>query len=697
MYQFFRNNKKHFYTLFGVVIVCLICLFLEKKVYTNGLFIHRFLIYLLFIFAVFINLFFDYKKVWDFAFRKRYYIGIALLIFMVSMGYNTSSIGQYQNQIQPNKYSSEYDAFWNQSRSIRSDEFLANTPALLSQKVRKNFSSINNAIMARNTQVLLFPKVATLNISVLATPQLIGFLFLDAERGFSFYTLFPIFFCFFSVFELLLLITDGKKKISVVGTVLLVFSPSALWWNNHVYLGIGSLCVVLFNLFFNSKTKKQKLIYSSLLGLVGSEYIVLSYPAWQIPYGYMYLLLFIWIIIKNKNKIKPKDFLYAIIVLLIITIIVIPAYLGSKEALSLLFNTVYPGARNSVGGSNWKYLFLYMSSLLYGIRDVSNASLYSQYFSLYPIPILLGIIQCIINFKNKNNDKLLLFMTIYAIVLNIWNYISIGFLSKITLLYMSTPARTQLIVSVICIIIMIRLISRYEQKKMNYKRLYMALPLSLCTVLLCVKASCDVIPDYLTPLRTAFLAIVFFTIMVLLILNYSKTNKLFLYIMFILSIFVVITVNPLTKGISVINNKPFAKEVQKIVKKDKNAIWISANTSIYTSNYVLANGARVINSVNFYPNLDLWKKIDTENKYSNIYNRYAHIVINITDKKTHFYLNQGDYFTVFLNQNDICKLNTNYIATSDTGIDKYSNDKVKITKKYSEDNMSVFKVKCYNN
>lgn len=45
------------------------------------------------------------------------------------------------------------------------------------------------------------------------------------------------------------------------------------------------------------------------------------------------------------------------------------------------------------------------------------------------------------------------------------------------------------------------------------------------------------------------------------------------------------------------------------------------------------SGASVINSTNTYPDLEKWSKIDEEGKYEDVYNRYAHINVEIMPSK----------------------------------------------------------------
>lgn len=677
-----------------VSIVFLLLIFIIEKRYYIGVSIDRVLLYVLSYTFIICNIVFDYRKIWDFIFRKRYIIGVIMFATMVILGYNTTSIGQYDYIIQPNHTNYNNLPFWNAPKSIRSDEFLANTPALLSQEFVGEFSEVNSQIMGTKSSVLLFPKLTTLNISVLSSPQLIGFIFLDATKGLAFHSWFICFLSFFSVFELLLLITKGKRLLSLVGTMLLVFSPTVLWWNSQTYLGYGSICLLLFYKLLIEKKVGFKVLYSILLGWMGSCFVGLCYPAWQITYGYFYLVIFIWLIYYNRKKILKRNFLYFIISLSIVAIILIPAFVGSSETIAALSNTVYPGARNSVGGTGWELYFQYFSSYLFGYKQNVNSCELSQFISLYPIPIIMSTYYIIKN-KKKEKDWFLILLTGLAILLGIWNYIPIGVFSKITLLYMSTPERAQVVVSAICVFLMIKLLSDYQtDKKISSRRTLLAIFISFATVLVCIYTNNLLMPEFLTPLKTGILTIVCFIMIVLFIINNKETNKYLYGIFIVISLFVFATVIPITKGIDVIDKKPISKEIHKIVKTDKDALWISADASLYEANYALANGARVINSVNFYPNLNLWYKIDPDYEYKNVYNRYAHIVINLTNDETSFDLIQGDYFTINLNVNDTCKLDAKYLISRKETLDSLSNAVTNIQMIDGEDGTYIYKIKC---
>jgi len=178
-----------------------------------------------------------------------------------------------------------------------------------------------------------------------------------------------------------------------------------------------------------------------------------------------------------------------------------------------------------------------------------------------------------------------------------------------------------------------------------------------------------------------------------LIKNQRSTNKYVAIYLIILLMGVGATVNPLTKGLSVIYEKPFAQEVLAISKAEPQARWLVVGEFMMMPNYMLANGAKVINSVNFYPNIELWEKIDPENKFADIYNRYANISVSLTRSVTYFELPQPDLFVLNVNVDDLCVLNVNYMVTKED-VSSYVSATTGLTEVYNEDRLMIYKVDC---
>lgn len=667
-------------------------LFLEKIYIEKPFSIDRFIFLLMGVLFLASHLAFGFKKVWNFVYEKRYWIGLILFGYVVFMGYNGSSIYAYNQIIEPAYSIDSSIPIIGNYRAIRSDEYLVDTPSILSQYNHNHeFSPINDALMARNTTVYMFPQLPTKTLSILTSPRLIGFLFLDIERGYSFYWYLPYFILFFGLFELFMILTKNNKMLSLLGTVMLTFSPSLQWWNSTAFLAFGSVATIFFYHLFHTNSKKKKLLYSILLGWMGSCYIMILYPAWQIAYGYLFLGLFIYCIIENKERVRWTDFLYLILAIMTIIILVVPAFYYSLDTIKATMSTVYPGARSSIGGYGWSLYYDYFSSIFYSIYDVGNPCEYSQFLSFYPIPIILGVIKCISNYKNKKNNSLLLILTILGLLLSIWNYIPIGIFSKLTLLSMSTPERAQLIVSVICIFILIELFCSYETKNCSLKRKFLSFIGAglICTIGIFIDNHS--VPDYMNVKMIILSIVIFMTFFYLIFINTKLGNFVFAIMMVILSVFFFVTIHPINKGLGVLLDKPLAKEVQKISAENPSAVWVTIDAPLHLQSYILANGARVLNSTNYYPNLDLWKKFDSDQLNDEVYNRYAHIVLSMTESKTSFELIQSDLFRVYINKNDICKLNIDYIATS-SSLEQYNLKN--INKIYQMDNILIYQADC---
>ena len=182
---------------------------------------------------------------------------------------------------------------------------------------------------------------------------------------------------------------------------------------------------------------------------------------------------------------------------------------------------------------------------------------------------------------------------------------------------------------------------------------------------MCIYFAHFLYPNYLG-LKINIISIFFLFVLILSFLFSYKSiyRYIFIGLMILVGIINLIFVNPISYGTDAIYKKDASKEIRKIVNNDKKSVWISYN-SVTLQNFALLNNAKVLNSTNIYPKLKIWHKLDTNKKYLDVYNRYAHIVINFTNDNTSFELNQSDMFTLSLNYNDINKLKIKYVISQE--------------------------------
>ncbi len=642
---------------------------------------------------ILLHLFFDIKKMYDFIYRKRYLIGIIVFIFLVVGKYNGSSVGLYNNIIQPEYNIEESRTIIGINRPIRSDEWLVATPTALSQTTEEvNFSSINNLMNAKENLVTLYPNLPSKDISILLTPNNWGYLFLNTERAFSFSWYFVFFLLLFSSFEMLMILTKKNKLYSLMGSLLITLSPVVQWWQNPNIMAYGSLAIVVFYYFIKETKTVKKILLSIFFGYVGALYIMYLYPAWQIPYGYCYLIIIIWMIVQNKKLIKWKDLIYLFPVILTITSIIIPIFLENKDIIEIISNTAYPGARMSTGGGEWRLLSTYFANMFYPYIRIDNPCEFSQYISLFPLPTIYGIYLMI---KNKKKDLFLILSSIVIISLFIWCAFPLPkIISKLTLIYMSTEVRAQVAIGYLSVIVMTYILSHYEKnKKIENKNLIIPLLIAISFVIIGIKLSNAVIDEYfpgcLNIYTTMISLLVFIPLCTLFIVNKKKTNLIFVIMMIIVSIIGGLLVSPINKGLDVLYKKPLAKEVRKLVNEDEGSVFMVVNSGILFSNYIMTNGAKTINSTNYLPNLELYYLLDEDKDQVGIYNRYEHVAINLVEGETEFILNHVDSITINLNYDDVCKTGVDYLVVNGSSLDNYE-------EVYSEYGIKIYKSSCIN-
>lgn len=660
-------------------------------------------VFIIFSILCFIGLHFilDVKKLWDFIYRKRYFLGIILFIFLVANGYHGSSIGIYNGAIQGEVPVENGETIFGENQVIRGDEYAVSTPFTLSQANNiNNFSSTNHNLMAQDKSVSLYMRYPSYDITSIAVLYQIGFLFLPVENAFSFYWFFPLFFTFFATFELLMLLTKEKKVWSLIGTMMITFGPAYQWWGYNTIIASGESAILMFNKYLNSVRFNKKILYSILIGIFGSNYIMNLYPAWLIPYGYFFLVLVIWLLYIHRESISWKELVFLIVIVIsTICIILVPALIRGQTTYKLITNTVYPGARFEIGGYGFNDIIKYMANIFVPIKGgINNPSEMAQFISFYPVPTILGIYYSFLNFKNKNNDFLLNGLIILSICLSFWNYFEIpAFIAKITLLYMSTVTRANITLGFINIVLLIYCLSCYNKYSLkNYKGIILIALGSFVFVLYCIKKLCEVYPDYFNNKHIIVLSIIGFVIaFILIFINNKYTNKLlitgFLCITFVSGLLF----HPLNKGLNVFYEKPITKEVQKIVNADSKAKWISVNTPYFLQNYITVTGVSMVNSTNYFPNYKIWNVIDKDGEFNDIYNRYAHLTVNLTDEKTDVSLLYNDHIKLDLNVNQLKELDVSYILTC-SDLSDYESKYVHFEKIYNEYGILIYKI-GYNN
>ena len=632
-----------------------------------------------------------YKKLetlLNFLHKNRFLICFIIFILCIIFEISGSSIGAWADIIKSNTKTSD-GMFAFVSRHVRADEWATYTSMMFSQKYN-HFNIISSIMRGGHTNIFFIYGLPTKSIFQLYRPFQLGFLFLGNAKGLSFFWIGRILALFLVSIEFFMIITKNRKDLSYLGAFLITLSPIINWWfavNGIVELFVfGELAIVLLYKYIKNNVFWKRLVYLFFMIICAGGYIMVLYPAWQIPLMYVFLILALWVIIDNRKDIKIsfKDIISIIIAIGIFSLSIYIIFTTSMDVIKIIMHTDYPGARFELGGNQIsKYISYILDPLLpyYASPPGTNHSEAALMFGLFPIGIILSIINLI---KVKKKDLLTSLLLIVYMFFSIWCIF--GFpkaLAKISMLYISPAHRSFIVIGLLDIIILIRTLS--INSKIFNKRIISVLISILLTGLFMYGINA-IYPKYLNTIIMILMTGMLFT---LFLFVFNIDNKKIKYL-FIIEIFMVLivssfTINPIRSGTGVIYKSKILKKIKQIDNKDS-GIWITEGMNYPATNYIINVGVSNINGTNVYPNLKLWKKIDKNSSYKVIYNRYAHIRINLYDNNQvieKFRLLSPDVFEVNINEDDLKKLKVKYIFTSNDFDNKSSLNKIYHYKKYN--------------
>lgn len=705
MKSFFRKGEATRTKVVILVIVSIIAAFVLTSIARKGFIWDR--VPIIAVGCIFIGLhfIFEIKDIYEFIYKYRYYFAILFLAYVVLMGYSGSSIGTYNEVIPGGDHTLYYTPIFGKYRSIRSDEWAVSAPFFISQGVDSNgnnYSYYNDSL--RGTITDMFSEINPPVFDILTIGKIfnVGFFLFGVSRGYSFLWYGSLVFLIIVSFEFFMLITKKNKLISLLGMLLVTFSASTQWWQCFNIFSWGMFAILLFDKFMLTKELKVKVLCALGLIVAAMCYIFYFYPAWQLSYGYIYLALTLWVVIKNRKeyKINLRDIFIILFAILIVAGLLYRYYLKSSESLNLIMNTDYPGERFELGGGAKDVMFSYVYSMLFPYITLNNPCELSGMITFYPIPIFLSIIYLIRNRKNKEHFIFLIPIIIISIIYSIWALIGGNrIFAKLSLLYMVPAKRIAIPLGFTQILLMIYMLANIKKEEIIIKsqtiKKIIAIISSILVMYIALKTDNNILQNHPLFIYINGLILVY-GLYQLLNINLENNKKKLVFLLIPIALITGLTVHPIQKGISVLTDKPVAKKTQELIKNnsDKN-LWLIDSTNFYMNNYLLASGAKIINTTNIYTNFDLYKTVlgensDNEDKRK-IYNRYAHVDVEITENKNDVELKYQDNIKLYLTTEKVKELGVNYILTT-RSLEQFNTDIINYNKVYDEYGLFIYEV-----
>lgn len=633
------------------------------------------IIFFIILFGMF-HFIFNVKNMYLLLFKKRWFIAGLVLLFLVINRYHGDSMSMFDSYIQPGQGSEYVQPVFGVPRAIRSDEWVVGNPTYLSTQYLDNPTGKYNELL-RATDTVNGNYIGFYSVS--NPVQLIRAVlakFVGYEYAYSFGWFAPILLMILFTIEFFMIISEGKRLLSVCGTCMIVLSSYYLWWGFPSMLLAAHASIVCVYYFIQSTDVRRKIVFAFGTAIFASNFALSLYPAWQVPLGYITLAILVWMVHEHWARIKKLSKCdWAIMggTILFILGIIISYSFAKRDYTTAITQTLYPGSRIDAGGFAIDKLFNYIAAVLFPYKDIGNASESSACISFFPIPMLFGLYMWI---KNKKKDWLLAAFLVVGVFLTIYTTIGLPMvIAKYTLMTFSTSARAVDMLGYLQVLIFVCVLSHYERNQ--------RLPQVVGGIIGGVVAIISVIiakhyfSDYMSQLYLVIafcvLTIIFWTFLS----NISlKMEKIGLVIIICVSMITGVYVRPLAKGTDAIYSKPLAKKITAIAEKNHKEKWLACGGMVLPS-FVLACGASTINSVNTYPNMELWEKLDPTGRYNEVYNRYAHVNLQFTNEDTSMQLLSPDAMILNLSYKDVKKTNAKYIVsltelTTDNGYVKFN-------------------------
>ena len=616
------------------------------------------------------------RKAAEFCFRYRWALALLAFCACVCLRLHGSSIGVY-DEVFPTQNVAEESTLFGIPRWIRSDEHGVTTPTYFSQAAN-GYQLYSQQMSLSPTNMVLDYFSPVWDFTILGKPLSWGFLLFGNEIGLSWYWCGLVLLLFMTALETCLILTSGKRGESLLGGVLAALSPAVQWWVMPHMPIVLLYAMALFCIgyrFFTAKRKIAKGGWAALAMMAAVGFALSIFPSFQVPCAYTVLILLAACLWRDREKVRFTRWdgwwiaLSAGGALLILGRFL----LLSREDLALLLNTVYPGRRVTLGG-NWRIadLFPNFSSLFLPYKDVTYANNCEVSTAIHFAPFFLLLSPRLFARMKKEGDRgVIVGQAFFWILLAMAVYMVIGiprFLAEVT--FLRFCHRMDGVYSWAAVLFTVwgfAALAKYPDLLTKREKILWPVGYVLFSLLLVN----DDVRFYFSQFTLGGLEIGWLLplaaglgFLTLLLLALFGKKRLLCAFLTILMFFCGGTVNPVERGIGAVTNHPLSSAIAQIVQDEPDSRWLCTDAVFILGNYAMANGAKVLDATNFYPDTEKWLILDPENRYAEMTNRYANQEATLTDAETSVELKGEDFIRLNLNPESLKALNIRYLFTT---------------------------------
>lgn len=621
----------------------------------------------------------------DVLFRYRFLIGLLAIAIGTLLELSGSSIAQWGTILGNDPVEG---TIFGIPRAVRSDEYLVNTPFAISQD-QTGFAAVSTVIRGGSTDVTLVYGQPAWAFSILFRPFQWGYLLLGSSRGLSFFWCARLVVLLIVSLEFALLLSRGIRSASLAYALLVTFSPVVQWWfaiNGLVEMIIfGQALVIALHHFLRAKRSSIRWLIALGMAWMAACYVLVIYPAWQVPLFWVFAAVGVADLVEylKRQELTSSHLFRELVIPILVAISLLVAVLAvifipRMDVIAQVVGTAYPGERLNAGGGGFGQLFRWLPSLLNALwasEVTPNACELTGFFVITPI----GLLFCLVTILRSHRIDSVL-VGIFIVEFLLVCYVVFGlpnFVATITLLSHSLPERVGQVLGICDLIVLLRVtyLTRASRNCGVYETdsfAYMIGCIAIGVLALITSIILALIANNMQNLRLFFCALLFVFLLPLVwgvfrVLIWGEAT-----VLLTASIAISIAgmcINPIQRGLNSLTQSDEYVGVAGISSEYNESLWAAENATL--GQLCIAAGARCLNCVNVYPNVETWRKLDPKEESYEIYNRYAHISLALSDDVDQpvFSLLQADAFEVRLTPDDLKTLGVDFYISTSPGLD----------------------------
>lgn len=569
------------------------------------------------------------------------------LILFTALGINGSSGGTYHNTFYGND-TRDPDILVGGARSIRSDEWLVNTQLTIAQK-NNEYERINTNI-GDGHDMSVAVDAPYIDWSALFKPHNLAFFALPFDNAFAFKWWVNGFLLITSCYFLVIALLPKKRLWASILGLTIFFNPFIQWW----YLP-GTMAPLYFSLFgiltfmkvVSSKRRLHTILWGALLTYLVTCFVLVLYPPFQIPCAIVAGSFVVGYLFNKRRDLDRNVLIEKLAVLVVATIIagaLSVAYLYTRQdVVNTLRGTAYPGVRMITSGLDDAFNKSFSSPLSFALQsETTGASYFTNYYtsqseaaSFIKINFIFAPVILLLAYRRSELRKtppynLFIATSVALALLSIriftpffdWPF-------RLLLLNQVQNERLEIGLLLLCIIQIALLGALLLKAKGELVTKKIAILTAVAAVALFGDASFSMLNRY--PLFISRKYLVVFVIVgigaSLYLMLRRKTYTWGIGLFLAINVCSSIAVNPLYKTVE-------PKSVSAVTDRIRNNYPDNKSWAVF-DNLVIENipqisDKRSLTGVYSYPQLNLWSRLDSNDKEKYEYNRYSHTAFTVT-------------------------------------------------------------------